>query len=137
MQENQVTLVDQMYAWGQGESALYPHCHDFYDWFCSDASLDRRAKSLQNKVIKLVNYFREKGNPIDCSKVYVFFKNNCPMSGPLYDSFSICDRESGDVLFWVTPKSGHSGKAEIFSRAKGFNEPLAEADNFSQLLKLI
>jgi hypothetical protein len=59
------------------------------------------------------------------------------MSGPLYDSFSICDRESGDVLFWVTPKSGHSGKAEIFSRAKGFNEPLAEADNFSQLLKSI
>ena len=54
MQENQVTLVDQMYAWGQGESVLYPHCHDFYDWFCSDASLDRRAKALQNKVIKLV-----------------------------------------------------------------------------------
>ena len=66
MQENQVTLVDQMYAWGQGESALYSHCHDFYDWFCSDASLERRAKALQNKVIKLVNYFREKGNPIDC-----------------------------------------------------------------------
>jgi hypothetical protein len=137
MQENQVTLVDQMYAWGQGESVLYPHCHDFYDWFCSDASLDRRAKALQNKVIKLVNYFREKGSPIDCSKVYVFFKNNCPGSGPLYDSFSICDRESGDVLFWVTPKSGHSGQAEIFSSAKGFSDPLAEAPTFSQLLNSI
>ena len=137
MQENQVTLVDQMYAWGQGESVLYPHCHDFYDWFCSDASLDRRAKSLQSKVIKLVNYFREKGSPIDCSKVYVFFKNNCPGSGPLYDSFSICDRESGDVLFWVTPKSGHSGQAEIFSSAKGFSDPLAEAPTFSQLLNSI
>jgi len=135
MSEQTVTLVDQMYAWGQGQSALYPHCHDFYDWFCSDASLDRRAKSLQTKVVKLVNKFREMGKPIDCSKVYVFFKNNCPMSGPLYDSFSICDRESGDVLFWVTPKSGHSGKAEIFSREAGFNDPLAEADTFSQLLK--
>lgn len=137
MQENQVTLVDQMSAWAQGQSALYSHCHDFYDWFCSDASLERRAKSLQNQVIKLVSKFRDKGNAIDCSKVYVFFKNNCPMGGPLYDSFSICDRESGDVLFWVTGKSGHSGQAEIFSRAKGFNEPLAVAPNFTQLLKLI
>lgn len=137
MEENQVTLVDQMSAWAQGQSALYSHCHDFYDWFCSDASLERRAKSLQNQVIKLVSKLRDKGNAIDCSKVYVFFKNNCPMGGPLYDSFSICDRESGEVLYWVTGKSGHSGQAEIFSRAKGFNEPLAIAPNFTQLLKLI
>jgi hypothetical protein len=59
------------------------------------------------------------------------------MGGPLYDSFSICDRESGEVLFWVTPKSGHSGQAEIFSSAKGFDKPLAEAPNFTQLLKSI
>jgi hypothetical protein len=137
MQENQVTLADQMSAWAQGQSALYPHCNDFYDWFCSDGSLERRAKALQNKVKKLVNQFRETGNPIDCTKVYVFFKNNCPMGGPLYDSFSICDQESGEVLYWVTGKSGHSGQAEIFSRAKGFDEALATAPNFSQLLKLI
>lgn len=137
MQEKQVTLTDQMYAWGQGESALYSHCHDFYDWFCRDESLPGRAKALQNKVVKMVNYFRKKGTPIDCSRVYVFFKNNCPGAGPLYDSFSICDRESGDVLYWVTPKSGHSGQAEIFSSATGFKEPLAQAQNFTQLLKSI
>lgn len=137
MQENQVTLADQMSAWAQGQSALYPHCNDFYDWFCSDGSLERRAKSLQSKVIKFVNVLRESGRAIDCTKVYVFFKNNCPMGGPLYDSFSICDRESGDVLFWVTPKSGHSGKAEAFSRATGFDKPLAQAQTFTQLLKSI
>ena len=137
MQENQVTLADQMSAWAQGQSALYSHCHDFYDWFCSDGSLERKAKSLQNRVIKFVNALRESGRAIDCTKTYVFFKNNCPMGGPLYDSFSICDRESGDVLFWVTPKSGHSGKAEAFSRATGFDKPLAEAQTFTQLLKSI
>ena len=68
---------------------------------------------------------------------HVWFKNNCPMNGPLYDSFSICDRKSGDVLYWATGKCGHSGQAEIFSREKGFDEPLAKADNFTQLLKLI
>jgi len=136
MQE-QVTLTQQIQAWAEGKSALYNHCHDFYDWFCSDASLERRAKSLQKKVIKLLDRFRNEGRAINCDSVYVFFKNNCPMSGPLYDSFSICDCESGDVLYWVTGKSGHSGQAEIFSREKGFKEPLAIASSFSQLLKLI
>jgi hypothetical protein len=137
MQENQVTLADQLSAWAQGQSALYSHCHDFYDWFCSDGSLERRAKSLQSKVKKLLKRFEDTGRTLNTRSTYVFFKNNCPMGGPLYDSFSICDRESGDVLYWVTGKSGHSGQAEIFSRETGFNEPLAQAPNFSQLLKSI
>ena len=137
MTENSVSIADQMYAWGQGQFVLYSHCHDFFDWFCSDAPLPTRSKKLQGQVIKFVNALRESGKPIDCTKVYVFFKNNCPMGGPLYDSFSICDRESGDVLFWVTGKSGHTGKAEAFSSAIGFDKPLAEAPTFSQLLKLI
>ena len=137
MTENQVSIADQMHAWAQGQSILYPHCHDFYDWFCKDTSLPMRAEKLQKQVIKFVNAMRESGRPIDCTKAYVFFKNNCPMRGPLYDSFSICDRESGDVLFWVTGKSGHNGKAEAFSRATGFDKPLAEAATFTQLLKLI
>jgi hypothetical protein len=135
--KEQVTLTQQIQAWAEGKSALYDHCHDFYDWFCTDASLERRAKALQNKVIKLLNCLRNEGRAIDCNSVYVFFKNNCPMNGPLYDSFSICDRESGNVLYWVTGKCGHSGQAEIFSQEKGFDEPLAKADNFTQLLKLI
>lgn len=137
MQETKVTLDQQIYAWGQGESLLYPHCHDFHDWFCSDASLANRAKNLQNKVIKLLGKFRDSGQAIDSKSVYVFFKNNCPGSGPLYDSFSICDCKSGDVIYWVTPKSGHNGQAEIFSSATGFSNPLAQAQTFTQLLKAI
>jgi len=136
MQEK-VTLTQQMQAWAEGQSALYDHCHDFYDWFCSDTSLERRAKSLQSKVKKLVKRFEDTGRRLNTDSVYVFFKNNCPMSGPLYDSFSICDCKSGDVLYWATGKGGHSGQAEIFSREGGFNEPLATASSFSQLLKLI
>ena len=137
MTKNSVSIADQMYAWGQGQFVLYSHCHYFYDWFCKESSLPARSKKLQGQVIKFVNALRESGKPIDCTKTYVFFKNNCPMGGPLYDSFSICDRESGDVLFWVTGKSGHNGKAEAFSKAVGFSEPLAQAPTFSELLKLI
>jgi hypothetical protein len=31
---------------------------------------------------------------------------------------------SGDVIYWVTPKSGHSGLAEVYGAVNGFNEPI-------------
>jgi hypothetical protein len=83
----------------------------WYDWFCADKSLVNRGKSLATKFKAIAN--SAKFNNEDC---YIFFKNNCPMSGPLYDSFTICDIHSGDVLYWVTPKSGHTGLAEVYGR---------------------
>jgi hypothetical protein len=68
---------------------------------------------------------------LDKNKVYVFFKNNCPMNGPLYDSLSICDRESGDVLLWATPKSGHNGNAELYMVKEGKE---ISAPTFSEIL---
>lgn len=38
---------------------------------------------------------------INWNKVYVFYKQICPMEGPLYDDFRICDIESGDVLYTI------------------------------------
>ena len=106
--------------------------HGFYDWFCSDRAFEAKGKKLMNQVIKFVAALP---HHLDTRKCYVFFKNNCPMSGPLYDSFSICDIESGDVLYWVTGKSGHTGEAECFSRATGFSDPMATGKNFTELLK--
>lgn len=106
-------------------------CHGFYDWFCKDSSLEKKSKQLIEKVIKFL-----KVNPqIDATRHYVFFKNNCPVSGPLYDSFSICERATMDVVYWVTPKSGHSGLAEVCSREAGFGVPMAVGKNFSEMLK--
>ena len=103
-------------------------CFTFYDWFCKDSSLERKSRSLFAKVKKFL-----KANPqIDTEKVYVFFKNNCPMNGPLYDDFRICDDES--VIYTVIPKCGHSGKAEIWGKGNDFKGPLKVADNFTGLL---
>lgn len=93
----------------------------WYDWFCKDSSLYKKTRTLGKKVLQIM-----KSDKIRIDKDYVFFKNNCPMSGPLYDSFSICDIESGDVLYWVTPRSGHTGKAEVYSRENGFENAVVE-----------
>ena len=120
------TVAQQEAAWKNGEYALYPNCNDFYDWFCKDSSLEVRANKLKGLAKKLVDHL-----DLDKNKVYVFFKNNCPMSGPLYDSLSICDRESGDVILWATPKSGHTNQAELYM----IDGETHEEPTFSEILK--
>jgi len=106
-------------------------CFNFYDWFCKSTSLEAKAKRLFSNVKTFIKHTPS----IDTDKVYVFFKNNCPMNGGLYDSFSICDIETGDVIYWVTPRSGHSDKAEVYSADNGFQTPTKEADTFRALFK--
>ena len=75
----------------------------WYDWFCKDSSLQRKGESLLKKLKFIAN-----SNKFDNDKCYVFFKNNCPCFGSLYDDFRICDIESGDVIYCVIPKSGYT-----------------------------
>ena len=105
-------------------------CYNFYDWFCKDSSLLGKSWTLFKKVKTFLKH-----NPdIDLDSHYVFFKNNCPMNGPLYDDFRICDRRSRDVVYTVIPKCGHSGKAEIWGKdADGIFGQLKVADTFSKL----
>ncbi len=92
----------------------------WFDWFCKDSSLQKRTEKLGKKIIQIC-----KSNKIDIDNSYVFFKNNCPMSGGTYDSFSICSMDKGDVLFWVA-KPSYSKNWEVFSPVNEFNEALVE-----------
>lgn len=93
----------------------------WYDWFCKDTSLVGKTRSLGKKVLSLM-----KSPKIDTENSYVFFKNNCPVSGPLYDDFRICNMKTGNVIYTVTPKSGHTGLAEVYGFENDFQEPLTE-----------
>jgi hypothetical protein len=125
------TLTQQLAAFEQGKfidsEGNESWCYNFYDWFCSDKAL--KAKS--EKLFKMVKRWVKQRNT-DTDKVYVCFKNNCPMNGPLYDDFRICNED--EVLFTVIPKCGHSGKAEIWGRNdSGVFECLKQAETISKL----
>ncbi len=113
------TLTQQLAAFEQGKfldsDGDESGCYNFYDWFCSDKALKAKSK----KLFKMVKRWVKQRNT-DTDKVYVFFKNNCPMNGPLYDDFRICDVETGDVIWTVIPKCGHSGLAEVWGKQNEF-----------------
>jgi hypothetical protein len=99
----------------------------WYDWFCRETSLHNKGISLLKKLKSVVNANRRSstlGGKFNEVHTYTFFKNNCPMRGPLYDDFRICDITTGDVIFTITPKSGHNGKAEIWGKPNNFEGPL-------------
>ena len=124
----------EAYAMGQfmdAEGNTDRGCYNFYDWFCKSSSLEGKARRLFSNLKTFLKHHPE----IDQTKHYVFFKNNCPVVGSLYDSFSICDVENGDVIWYVTPKSGHSRMAEIWGVANDWKDPIKTSDTFRELFK--
>lgn len=94
----------------------------WYDWFCRDTSLAAKTQKLGKKAIQLM-----KSEKIDIQKNYVWFKNNCPGSGNLYDDLRIADIETGDVIYTIIPANGHiyvKGLAQVWGRENDFAEPL-------------
>lgn len=98
-------------------------CNNFYDWFCKDASLPKKQEKLDKKVRKLVA-----STKIDVDTMYVWYKNNCPGFGNLYDDIRFSDLQTGKVIFTIVPRSGHKSdenRAEVWGRENNFQEPLA------------
>lgn len=96
----------------------------WYDWFCKDSSLVSRLKKMAPKIIRIA-----KSKKVDLDAMYVFFKNNCPVYGKLYDDFRLCNIESGKVVYTIVPSSGdlsNNGQAKLWGRENGFKEPLIE-----------
>jgi len=76
----------------------------FYDWFCKETSLRKRAMAFLPKLRFLLDMKILNGDT-----TYVWFKNNCPMDGELYDDmrFSLLDEED-TYLGGIAPSLGYS-----------------------------
>ena len=68
----------------------------WFDWFCKDTSLKNKTKKMGN-IIKQI----KPGGKVDLDTSYVWFKNNCPLNGPLYDDFRIASIETNNTLIVV------------------------------------
>lgn len=131
------TLRDQLQAFydDKDDPFLDNINYYWYDWFCKDKALRNKALKLLPKVRKFAELMG-----IDLDTHYVWFKNNCPLYGKLYDDFRIADIASGDNRWVVAPALGYDsrpGQAEVYNSEIGFEKPLYSAKSWTELINLI
>lgn len=105
----------------------------WYDWFCKDKSLYNRLKAMSGFITKITN-------PYVLDNFYVWFKNNCPCCGPLYDDvrFEPFDEERRDTeYFLVSVYSPHEDRNFALYRAPEFETPAVLTDSRTEIMEYI
>lgn len=98
----------------------------WWDWFCEDFELFDKGRDVMNNVISEIN------NEKLLDNTYIFLKNNLGKRN--YDSFSICDINSGDVLYWIGIKDPSSDK--LYSIYKDdWNMPALETNDIEKVVE--
>lgn len=108
----------------------------WYDWFCKDSSLAAKTKKMANIVRQI-----KSGGKVNLDNWYVWFKNNCPLNGPLYDDFRFAKLDTGDVQMTIQINCcwnkhrysvwGRRGEDKEFEH----ENPLFETDSLKDLVK--
>ena len=100
----------------------------WYDWFCRDDALAGRLKKISGVVLGITD-------PFILDNYYVWFKNNCPLSGPLYDDFRIADIETNNNLIVVQIDCfRNDSKYTAYERLDGFEKPVFETKSSRELV---
>lgn len=103
----------------------------WYDWFCRDTSLKNKTKKM-GQIIKQI----KDGGKVDLNNMYVWFKNNCPMSGPLYDDFRIANINDGATQLLVQLDSPwEDAKYVVYSVDDFFDKPVLLTNSSRELVK--
>lgn len=103
----------------------------WYDWFCSDTSLMNKTKKMGN----IIKQLKEDGK-VNLDETYVWFKNNCPLSGPLFDDFRIASLLSDEVLYTVQINSPwEKDTYTVYGSINEFKKPLFQTKSSKELVK--
>ncbi|OHE44496.1 MAG: hypothetical protein A3K26_02585 [Tenericutes bacterium RIFOXYA12_FULL_35_10] len=133
--EKQITLSHWIQNFNQGEfdnkDTQTQIKAGWFDWFCKDSSLANKTKKMGN-IIKQI----KAGGKVDLETCYVWFKNNCPLNGPLYDDFRIADIETNNNLIVVQIDCiWNDFKYTAYERLDGFEKPVFESNSSRELVK--
>ena len=113
---------------------IYTQCRaGWYDWFCQDEALAGRLKKIARVVMGITD-------PFILDNYYVWFKNNCPLDGPLYDDarFEPLSGERGGKYFVISLDSPHERmKWALTTERFGFDTPEFECRNVRDMVKYI
>ena len=105
----------------------------WYDWFCRDDALAGRLKKISGVVLGITD-------PFILDNYYVWFKNNCPLEGPLYDDvrFEPLTGERDGKYFVVSLDSPHEHmKWALVTERYGYDAPEFECGNVRDMVKYV
>ena len=103
----------------------------WYDWFCKDTSLKNKTKRMGNIIKQL-----EPGGKVDLDNSYVWFKNNCPLVGNLYDDFRIADLESNVTLMVIQINAPRHEKIyTVYERLTHYEKVVFSSNSAKELIK--
>ena len=105
----------------------------WYDWFCGDDALAGRLERISPVVMGITE-------PFILDNYYVWFKNNCPVCGPLYDDvrFEPLSGERNGKYFIVTKDSPHeTAKWALHTERHGFDSPEYQCGNVRDMIQYI
>ena len=91
----------------------------WYDWFCADSALAGRLQRISSVVMGITE-------PAILDNYYVWFKNNCPLDGPLYDDvrFEPLEGDRCGRYFVVSQDCPYEKrKWTLYTERGGFQEP--------------
>ena len=133
--EKQLPLKDWIHEFNKGNfdspDKMIQIKAGWYDWFCKDTSLKNKTKRMAN-IIKQI----KPGGKVDLETSYVWFKNNCPLHGPLYDDFRITSIETNNTLILVQIDCvWNDEKYTVYERLDGFDKPVFKTNSTRALVK--
>ena len=105
----------------------------WYDWFCQDHALAGRLQKIGRVVMQITD-------PFILDNYYVWFKNNCPMVGPLYDDvrFEPLTGERDGRYFLVARDSPHEkAKWALYTERCGFEKPEFRCANVRDMIRYL
>lgn len=105
----------------------------WYDWFCQDQALAGRLKKISKVVMGITA-------PYILDNYYVWFKNNCPVVGGLYDDvrFEPLSGDQDGKYFVVSLDSPYENRRwTLFTERYDFGAPEYGCENVRDMVRYI